>query len=243
MAKEIRCQARSVVRHSPKQIVEKLQEADRLLNAGQSLGQVLAGAGGQRGDLPSLASAVRRDEGRARPAVSRNWSRRTPGSKKLLADAHLDNDILKSALDHLGNGVSPARRRSSGRASPRGRRSCATWPEVSERRACRALGQPRSTQRYQRRPKADEGGAAQGDRSAGVSASALRLPHDSWDAGADGFKVGRDRVYRLWRTHGYGVKQKQVKKRRLGVSENGIMRKQGRVDQRCLVLGLHSRSR
>ncbi len=23
--------------------------------------------------------------------------------KKLLADAHLDNDILKSALDHLGN--------------------------------------------------------------------------------------------------------------------------------------------
>jgi transposase InsO family protein len=41
----------------------------------------------------------------------------------------------------------------------------------------------------------------------------------------DGWKVGRDRVYRLWRAHGYGVKQKQVKKRRLGVSENGIMRK------------------
>lgn len=29
------------VRHSPQQIVEKLQEADRLLNAGQSVGQVL----------------------------------------------------------------------------------------------------------------------------------------------------------------------------------------------------------
>ena len=29
------------VRHSPGQIVEKLQEEDRLLNAGQSLGQVL----------------------------------------------------------------------------------------------------------------------------------------------------------------------------------------------------------
>lgn len=28
-------------RHSPKQIVEKLKEADRLLNAGQSVGQVL----------------------------------------------------------------------------------------------------------------------------------------------------------------------------------------------------------
>lgn len=41
---------------------------------------------------------------------------------------------------------------------------------------------------------------------------------------ADGFKVGRDRVYRLWRSHGYGVKQKPRKKKRLGVSENGIMR-------------------
>jgi len=29
------------VRRSPSQIVEKLQEADRLLNAGQSVGQVL----------------------------------------------------------------------------------------------------------------------------------------------------------------------------------------------------------
>lgn len=29
------------VRHSPKQIVEKLQEAERRLNAGQSAGQVL----------------------------------------------------------------------------------------------------------------------------------------------------------------------------------------------------------
>ena len=40
----------------------------------------------------------------------------------------------------------------------------------------------------------------------------------------DGFKVGRDRVYRLRREHGYGVPNKPVKKRRLGVSENGIMR-------------------
>ena len=42
----------------------------------------------------------------------------------------------------------------------------------------------------------------------------------------DGFDVGRDRVYRLWRTHGYGVRQKPVKKRRLGVRANGIVRRQ-----------------
>jgi len=41
----------------------------------------------------------------------------------------------------------------------------------------------------------------------------------------DGFKVGRDRVYRLWREHGRGGKRKPVKKRRLGVSANGITRR------------------
>jgi len=32
-------------RHTPQQIVDKLQQADRLLNAGQSVGQVLQALG------------------------------------------------------------------------------------------------------------------------------------------------------------------------------------------------------
>lgn len=95
---------------------------------------------------------------------------------------------------------------------------------VSERRACRALNQPRSTQRYHRQPKADEAALL-------TAIEALVCRHPSYGYRlihpmlvADGFKVGRDRVCRLWRDHGYGVKQKAVKKRRLGVSENGIMR-------------------
>lgn len=95
---------------------------------------------------------------------------------------------------------------------------------VSERRACRALEQPRSTQRYSRKVKADEGALLQ-------AIEALVCQHPCYGYRmihallvADGFKIGRDRVYRLWRNHGYGVKQKRVKKRRLGVSENGIMR-------------------
>lgn len=95
---------------------------------------------------------------------------------------------------------------------------------VSERRACRALGQPRSTQRYHPRKKADEEALLK-------AIEALVCQHSCYGYRmihallvADGFKVGRDRVYQLWRGHGYGVKQKAVKKRRLGVSENGIMR-------------------
>ena len=96
---------------------------------------------------------------------------------------------------------------------------------VSERRACRALSQPRSTQRYPRKVKADEGALLQ-------VIEALVRQHPRYGYRmihallvADGFHIGRDRVYRLWRNHGYGVKQKRVKKQRLGVSENGIMRR------------------
>lgn len=95
---------------------------------------------------------------------------------------------------------------------------------VSERRACRALGQPRSTHRYQSQPKADEAALLQ-------AIERLVCQHPGYGYRMihamlvdQQFKVGRDRVYRLWRTHGYGVKQKPRKKRRLGVSENGIMR-------------------
>lgn len=113
--------------------------------------------------------------------------------------------------------------------SPARRRDAVTHVQrdvgVSQRRACRALGQPRGTQRYRRRPKADEAALLQ-------AIEALVCQHPCYGYRmihallvADGFEAGRDRVYRLWRTHGYGVKRKPVKKRRLGVSENGIMRR------------------
>ena len=96
---------------------------------------------------------------------------------------------------------------------------------MSERRACRTLDQPRSTQRYQRRPRPDEAALLQ-------AIEVLVCQHPCYGYRfihellvADGFEVGRDRVYRLWRSHGYGVKQKPRKKGRLGVSENGVVRR------------------
>ena len=118
----------------------------------------------------------------------------------------------------LGKRVSPTRRRE---AVAHARRSL---PGVGERRACRALGQPRSTQRYARKVKADEGVLLR-------AIEALVCQHPRYGYRmihgllvADGFEVGRDRVYRLWRRHGYGVTRKHRKKKRLGTSENGIMR-------------------
>lgn len=91
------------VRHSPKQIVDKLQGADRLLNAGQSLGQVLQALGVSEATYHRWRNrygGMKASEAKRLKALEQENAR----LKKLLADAHLDNDILKSALDHLGNG-------------------------------------------------------------------------------------------------------------------------------------------
>jgi len=91
------------VRHSPQQIVEKLQEADRLLNAGQSVGQVLQALEVSEATYHRWRQqygGMKAEEARRLKELEQENAR----LKKLLADAHLDNDILKSALDHLGNG-------------------------------------------------------------------------------------------------------------------------------------------
>jgi transposase-like protein len=85
-------------RHSPAQIVEKLKEADRLLNAGQSLGQVLQAL--------SVSEATyhrwRNQYGGMKSSEAKRLKElelENARLKKLLADAHLDIDILKAAMD------------------------------------------------------------------------------------------------------------------------------------------------
>jgi len=91
------------VRHSPQQIVERLQESDRLLNAGRSVGQVLQALGVSEATYHRWRQqygGMKASEAKRLKELEQENAR----LKKLLADAHLDNDILKSALDHLGNG-------------------------------------------------------------------------------------------------------------------------------------------
>lgn len=89
-------------RHSPKQVVEKLQEADRLLNAGQSVGQVLQSLGVSEATYHRWRNqygGMKSSEARRLKELEQENGR----LKKLLAEADLDKDILKCALDHLGN--------------------------------------------------------------------------------------------------------------------------------------------
>jgi transposase-like protein len=90
-------------RHTPEQITAKLREADALLNAGRSLGQVIQHLevseptyhrwrqqyGGMKASEARRLKELEQENGRL---------------KRLLADAELDKAILKEAMDHLGNG-------------------------------------------------------------------------------------------------------------------------------------------
>ncbi len=96
---------------------------------------------------------------------------------------------------------------------------------VSERRACRVLGQPRATQRQQPRAKEEE------ER---LVARMLELVKQHPRYGyrriwallrRAGWRVNRKRVWRLWRQQGLKVPRKQRKKRRLGSSANSCVRR------------------
>jgi putative transposase len=97
--------------------------------------------------------------------------------------------------------------------------------DVSQRRACRALDQPRSTQRYQPLVPDDEPLLL-----AAMHALVRRHPRYGYrriwaKLRQDGWSVNRKRVYRLWKREGLKVPKKQRKKRRLGCSENGCVRR------------------
>jgi putative transposase len=98
-------------------------------------------------------------------------------------------------------------------------------PAVSERRACRVLDQPRSTQRY--RVKVRSGEPSLMKRIEELVRQHPRYGYRRIHAllRRDGWRVNRKRVYRLWKRGGYRVPQNKRKRRRLGVSANGIVRR------------------
>jgi putative transposase len=96
--------------------------------------------------------------------------------------------------------------------------------EVSQRRACQVLSQPRGTQRYQPR-RVDEDKALVGDMKR-LSRLHPRYGYRRITAllRTEGWTVNRKRVYRLWRQEGLKVPGKKGKHKRLGDSENSCLR-------------------
>jgi transposase InsO family protein len=96
---------------------------------------------------------------------------------------------------------------------------------VSERRACRVVGQPRGTQRYEPRAADDEKALVK--RMKELSAQHPRYGYRRvWALlRAEKFRVNRKRVHRLWRREGLRVPRKQRKRRSLGHGKNSCTRR------------------
>ncbi len=98
--------------------------------------------------------------------------------------------------------------------------------KLSERRACQAIGQPRSTQRY-------VGQRAGIDQALCCRMSELSRENPRYGyrrvwalLRREGWEVNKKRVLRLWREQGLKVPKKQHKSRRmLGSGENGVSRR------------------
>ena len=96
---------------------------------------------------------------------------------------------------------------------------------ISERRACRALGVPRSSQRYVEGERGREE-----ELLLRIRALARENPRYGYRRirallQREGWSVNLKRVHRLWRREGFRVPQIQRKRRRLGQSENGCARR------------------
>ena len=97
--------------------------------------------------------------------------------------------------------------------------------ELSQRRACTVVGQPRATQRHT--VPSDEAEQRLRERLNEFSEQRPRAGYRTacGQLRQEGLRVNVKRVQRLWREEGLKVPRKQGKKRRLGTSENGCQRR------------------
>lgn len=132
-------------------------------------------------------------------------------------------------IDSLNPSPRRLRRRRPGKLlSPERRRRCVVRVRqrlgVSERRACRVLGQARSTQRRQRKRRADE--EALREDVVGVARRFGRYGYRMVTGmlRAEGWVVNHKRAERIWRQKGLKVPQKQPKRGRLWLTDGSYIR-------------------
>ena len=193
-------------RHSPEQIIGKLRDADAMLAAGKTIGQV----------CQSLEVSEQ---------TFHRWRAQYGGMKaeeaKRLKHVEEENKRLEEAFGRGGTRQGDPQGGPPGKLlSPARRRATVGHVQrqlgVSERRACRALGQCRSSQRYQPLDDEEEKRLVQ-EMLALVGEHPRYGYRRIWALlRKAGWTVNRKRIYRLWRQEGLKVPQKQHKKRRFG---------------------------
>ena len=95
---------------------------------------------------------------------------------------------------------------------------------ISERRACRVLGQPRSTQRRTRHVPEDEPRLVRRIIDLATRYGRYGYRRITMMLREEGWKVNHKRIERLWRQEGLKVPAKQPKRRRLWLNDGSCVR-------------------
>jgi putative transposase len=139
------------------------------------------------------------------------------GIRSNIRQAHPDGGCTGSRRSVLAKLISPARRR---KCIDHVRQELA----VSERRACRTLGQPRSTQRKVPQGQADEERLTDGIIELADKYGRYGYRMVTGLLNNAGWHVNHKRVERIWRSEGLKVPQTQRKKGRLWLNDGSCVR-------------------
>ena len=96
--------------------------------------------------------------------------------------------------------------------------------DVSERRACRVVGQHRSTQRRLPTPRSDQENLTQAVINLAEKYGRYGYRRITALLNREGWRVSVGRVYRIWRREGLKVPMKQPKKGRLWMNDGSCVR-------------------
>ncbi|MCP4855060.1 MAG: IS3 family transposase, partial [Fuerstiella sp.] len=210
-------QKRPRKRFKTEEIIQKLREAEVLLSQGKDV----ATACRQIGVTDNTYYRWRKEYGGVRTDQAKRLKeleKENARLKKLVAEAELDKAILREAA--FGKLLSPLKRRRTVEHV----RNTLGHGRVSERRACRVLGQSRSTQRRQAHVPEDEPRLVRRMTELATSYGRYGYRRITTMLRREGWIVNHKRIERLWRREGLKVPQKQPKRRRLWLNDGSCVR-------------------
>ncbi|MCJ7621312.1 MAG: IS3 family transposase [Anaerolineae bacterium] len=204
-------------RHTPEQIINQLREAEVELGRGMKVPEVCK----KLGIAEYTYYRWRKEYGGLRLTQARRLKeleRENVRLKKLVADLSLDNAILREAAP--GKLLSPVKRRLVVEQV----RDALGRDVVSERRACRVLGQVRSTQRRERYPPNEERRLLRRMVELAMEYGRYGYRRIAAMLREEGWLVNHKRVERLWRLEGLKVPERQPKRGRLWLTDGSCIR-------------------
>lgn len=198
---------------TPEQIVGKLRQIEVLVNQGKTVPRGLPGSGNRGTDVLPLAEGIWRAAVGAGPETQGTGERKRPTAA---GGGGTDRGKADPEGHRPGKLISPERRRQAVRH--------AREEGLSERHACRLVGQPRGTQRYQPTQRDDEDRLTQAIIAVASEYGRYGYRRITALLQQAGWQVGKDRVQRIWRREGLKVPAKQKPRGGLWLTDGSCIR-------------------